>query len=357
MKNEELLQDAIGMIGDDLIDDADRRPRRPLVMRWSAVACACLAVLISTAFFLRGPLEPPLFPMPDSCCIYDDPATGHRIYSTLQIDPTEDYNIFIDAESNLFYEVEQFVEKGIPKKYDLLFMGEQYTGIYETSALLPLSGNKVYTYLIEGHEECRVMVDAETSEIVKYVNFPFEKEVTAEQDYMDMIQSIVGTENQLSKYQYLCRTYYYIKGNNSFQSTAKDEFHFLADNEILGRYEFYFNKYVNDVPVLEHISANIDQDTITLELVNQGEVENAYDAVFEMQNVLVEAAKNAVRSNVKEMMTIVDISSAFTKLFVRGGVVCVEITSRIEYIHHDNATVHTAYAKTVSWFEGGTKIN
>ena len=58
MKHEELLQDAIGMIGDDLIEDADRRPRRPLVIRWSAVACACLAVVIGLTAILRGPKTP-----------------------------------------------------------------------------------------------------------------------------------------------------------------------------------------------------------------------------------------------------------------------------------------------------------
>ena len=58
MKHEELLQDAIGMIGDDLIEDADRRPRRPLVIRWSAVACACLAVIIGLTAILRGPKTP-----------------------------------------------------------------------------------------------------------------------------------------------------------------------------------------------------------------------------------------------------------------------------------------------------------
>lgn len=64
MKNEELLQNAIGMIGDDLIDDADRKPRRPRVIRWSAVACACLAVIIavSVGWLWRGDepgVEPP----------------------------------------------------------------------------------------------------------------------------------------------------------------------------------------------------------------------------------------------------------------------------------------------------------
>ncbi len=58
MKNTELLQNAIGMIGDDLIDDADRKPRRPRVIRWSAVACACLAVIICLSAILGDPKTP-----------------------------------------------------------------------------------------------------------------------------------------------------------------------------------------------------------------------------------------------------------------------------------------------------------
>ena len=58
MKNTELLQNAIGMIGDDLIDDADRKPRRPRIIRWSAVACACLAVIICLSAILGGPKTP-----------------------------------------------------------------------------------------------------------------------------------------------------------------------------------------------------------------------------------------------------------------------------------------------------------
>ncbi|MBQ7398626.1 MAG: hypothetical protein IJW09_07390, partial [Clostridia bacterium] len=54
-------------IGDDLIadaddiDDADRRPRRPIIIRWSAVACACLAVIVCLGAILGGsktPIEP-----------------------------------------------------------------------------------------------------------------------------------------------------------------------------------------------------------------------------------------------------------------------------------------------------------
>ena len=64
MKSAELLQNAIGMIGDDLIDDADRSPRRPIIIRWSAVACACLAVIVavSVGWLWRGDepgVEPP----------------------------------------------------------------------------------------------------------------------------------------------------------------------------------------------------------------------------------------------------------------------------------------------------------
>ena len=58
MKNTELLQNAIGLIGDDLIDDADRKPRRPRVIRWSAVACACLAVIICLSAILGDPKTP-----------------------------------------------------------------------------------------------------------------------------------------------------------------------------------------------------------------------------------------------------------------------------------------------------------
>ena len=58
MEQQELLQDAIGMIGEDLIDDADRRPRRPIIIRWSAVACACLAVVIGLSAIFGSSSEP-----------------------------------------------------------------------------------------------------------------------------------------------------------------------------------------------------------------------------------------------------------------------------------------------------------
>lgn len=102
MKNEELLQDAIGMIGDDLIadadyiDDTDRRPRRPRIIRWSAVACACLAVIVavSVGWLWRGDepgVEPPdvappiVDVIPQNCVIVTSWEELKALYEAAQI--------------------------------------------------------------------------------------------------------------------------------------------------------------------------------------------------------------------------------------------------------------------------------
>ena len=99
MKNTELLQNAIGMIGDDLIDDADRKPSRPRVIRWSAVACACLAVIIavSVGWLWRGNepgVEPPDVDPPDrqpgEAYIYAVGETCVSSYGTISYQAYED---------------------------------------------------------------------------------------------------------------------------------------------------------------------------------------------------------------------------------------------------------------------------
>ena len=106
MKNEELLQDAIGMIGDDLIEDADRRPRRPLVMRWSAVACACLAVIIavSVGWLWRGEapgVEPSVDELPgDSPDFGVNPpvsSPGEPMQDEIRVHSWQELKILYDA--------------------------------------------------------------------------------------------------------------------------------------------------------------------------------------------------------------------------------------------------------------------
>ena len=98
MKNEELLQDAIGMIGDDLIDDADRKPRRPRIIRWSAVACACLVVIVavSVGWLWRGD-EPGVEPPDVDPPVVDPPVVEPPSSNNMEFTSWGELKILYDA--------------------------------------------------------------------------------------------------------------------------------------------------------------------------------------------------------------------------------------------------------------------
>lgn len=104
MKNTELLQNAIGMIGDDLIADADytdaadRKPRRPHIIRWSAVACACLAVIIavSVGWLWRGD-EPGVEPPDDDPPVVDSPGADSLPGIGMNFSSWEELKFLYDA--------------------------------------------------------------------------------------------------------------------------------------------------------------------------------------------------------------------------------------------------------------------
>ena len=98
MKNEELLQNAIGMIGDDLIADADCRPRRPRIIRWSAVACACLAVIIAVgAGWLWRRDEPGVEPPDVDPPVVEPPNTDPDLSNGIIFASWEQFKILYDA--------------------------------------------------------------------------------------------------------------------------------------------------------------------------------------------------------------------------------------------------------------------
>lgn len=109
MEQQELLQNAIGMIGDDLINDADRKPRRPIVIRWSAVACACLAVIIavSAGWLWRGD-EPGVEPPDDDPPVVEPPGIDKLGGSYMTFTSWEELKVLCDAAQ---VSADDFLEK------------------------------------------------------------------------------------------------------------------------------------------------------------------------------------------------------------------------------------------------------
>ena len=78
-----------------------------------------------------------------------------------------------------------------------------------------------------------------------------------------------------------------------------------------------------------------------------------FDKLTIMKNVYYNAAESVIKSNLRDTVKISNISSNYSKFFIRNGVPFVVITSSIDYSLEGNSTTHTALATTICWLEMG----
>ncbi len=157
--------------------------------------------------------------------------------------------------------------------FNVTLGGQQYLLTYEESAVLPLSDISVHTYkydyMAESQTETmRVLVDTQSGQMVKCVNVPLSADLDTEQDYVEFVKGMVPPTTNWEAYAYECTTHFYTEGENSFRSQVVDGFHTCSENETLGCYSLYYTKSVNGIQTAEHISAEIDGDSFSIEIID-----------------------------------------------------------------------------------------
>lgn len=242
----------------------------------------------------------------------------------------EDYVIFKDFEA-VDFSATTFKDKAATQSLEITILGNHYELEYLESAYLSLNAFPVHEYKIKGTEDSRVLISAQTGKVVKYLNIPIKISHTSEQEYKAFIQEIVGGQCDLADYQYHCTTWRYIFTDTSMTSSVKDGFYVCADNEELGAYSFYFDKEISGIKTLEHISAEFDEDSFSLEMYDFNYESSTFDRILGAMDVLQKEMRGYFESKISDEFTVTNIEGISHTLFIRNGIPYVKSSVNVEY--------------------------
>lgn len=260
---------------------------------------------------------------------------------------TENYDIFRSSQT-LDFSAKTFQDKSAKPTLEIRILGEDYELEYIESAHLPLNAYPVHKYKIKGTEYSEILISAETDKVVKYSNIPIKVLYTTEHEYKAFIQEIVGDEYALSDYQYKCTTWRYIFTDDSMSSNVTDGFYVCGNNEKLGSYSFYFEKEIGGLKTLEHISAEFDEDSFSLEMYDFNYESSTFDRILRTMDAWQEKMQNYLRAEVSNEFTVGNIEAISHTLFIRNGIPYVKSHINVEYSRTDENDTYIQRVETVT---------
>ena len=259
-----------------------------------------------------------------------DYTSDKYVFDTvLYTNDSENSNIVVD-EKSVNFDVEVFVDKSAKKTFDLEILNEKYTAEYVESAKLPLTGETVHTYSLREINNAKILIDR-SGKIVKYVNIPIDRSFSTEQEYKDFIQNLVGETFNLSEYKYTCTTWHYVFFDNGMSSKVEEGFHICGENERFSCYSFYFDKYIGGIKTLEHVFAEFDDDSFSLEMYDWGYSSETFKQLLKETDNIENELNSYLQTHVQNDNSIEKFEITGQKMFVRNGIPYLQTTLTIDY--------------------------
>lgn len=252
----------------------------------------------------------------------------------LQKSDTEDYGI-IEDDNAVDWGATVFQDASAQQEMEITILGNKYELEYLESAYLPLNAYPVHAYKIKGTEYSKVIISAETNKVVEYCNIPIDVSYSTEQEYISFIQDFIGQSFDLKEYQYKCTTWHYIFSENAMRSRVEDGFHVCTENEKWNSYSFYFDKEVNGIKTLEHISVEFFEDSFYIEMYDFNYEDNVYIQILSMIDSLQESLNEYIKSNVVEDYVITNVDVIDNTLFIRNGLPYIQSRINVEFSYKD----------------------
>lgn len=270
------------------------------------ILCLLICIMVALSLF--------------SCTNSNEKDSGIIFDTVLYSSPEEYTSFFKSTEQTAEFEMVEFKDDTVKQSTSVNILGNDYKLSYETSAILPQSDISVNNYKINEFPNAKVLIDAKSGEIVKYVNIPHSLSITSEDTCEKFIQSLIGTNYNLSNYDYKCTTHYYTFSDTAMRSQVVDGFHVCSENEKLGRYSFYYTKSLNGVKISDHIAMEITNDHFSLEIYDLGYSEGYYKEILKDFNVadLEYSLTKHFQSDVKEGYAYNDIQIKSYQLFIKN---------------------------------------
>ncbi len=271
-------------------------------------------------------------------------ANNDYIVEAMLYQTSEDY--IFQGETVTGFDAQTYQDDKADATLSVTLGGQQYLLAYEESAVLPLSDISVHTYKYDYTVESktktmRVLVDTQSGQPVKCSNVPLSAELDTEQDYVEFVKSMMPPTTNWEAYAYECTTHFYTEGENLFRSQVVDGFHICSENETLGTYSFYHTKSVNGIKTIEHISAEIDDDSFSIEFIDlakQGWYDGETGLVAKEYSNQINALENSHEASV----------NACLQSCVQSGYSATKITITDRKLFYKNGKVYMLVAASMA---------
>lgn len=275
---------------------------------------------------------------------------SYRFDVVLQKSNFEDNNV-IEDENAVKWGEEIFIDESATPNLMVSILNDQYELEYVESAYLPLTEYPVHTYKIKGEEYAKIIFSAHTGQIVEYVNIPMKIAYSSEREYIDFIQSLIGNTYDITEFEYnKCSTWHYVFSENAMSSTVEDGFHICSENERWVSYSFYYDKRINGIKTVEHISAEFFEDSFSLEVYDFNYESDEFVRMFHVMDSLTNKISSYLRSNISEKYVVTKIDIKNQEFFIRDGVPYVISNIDMNYSYLASSDEFIQRVNTVSGF-------
>lgn len=273
-------------------------------------------------------------------------------FNTVNYGSVEGVSIFNLSKNSQNFSEHIYQDDSVDKIITIDVFGTEYELNYIESAIMPRSDMRVNTYRY-GDEGFKILINANTGEIVEYIGVPYEYDISTEQQYyMGLIEMLVPEKYALESYECKVYTHYYEFGEEYMSSQEIEGFKICGENQELVGYRFSFSKKIGNVDIGNSISVEFSRGKLYIELYDFGydeELVNSYISSF----MSVESQFNAyILSQVKSMYNAKNIENKSYTFFMKEGKPYIMITSEAKFSKNNDPDITlTELLTTINSFE------
>lgn len=272
-------------------------------------------------------------------------------YNTALYRTSEGGEIF-SSECTTAFDTVEFIDESAKQTLKVEILNTEYTTEYQNSAKLPLADMTVHVYKLKDFGNSRIMIDADTGRIMKYVGVPHEEVLESEAEHIEFIEKIVGSTYDLSEYDYECKTHYYSFSDGGMSSQVVDGYRICGENEEIGNYLFYYTQSIGEIKTMAHISAEIRDDAFYLEIYDLQYDTQMLDRLIGKLSDMDNKVEQFLISDLKDDYTLNEVSVKQRRLFTQNGIPYFITIADVSFKTNENTEPFTTVVQTVTYWNG-----
>ena len=277
-----------------------------------------------------------------------DNTMNSKIETVICSQNIESAEIF-NSEKVSEFAADEYTDEKAPQSMSVEIFEKSYDLKYKNSVTLPRSDLNVHVYNYSDNTGY-VYIDAESGEVVKATNIPYEEELSTEEDYINAINNMFGEKCDLSQYGYKnVSTHIYRFSEGGVESTTVDGFYNCGENEKFGWYTFYYQKTVGNIKTLEHLTVEFsEKNTLSFEFVDLNYDIDLFGQIIDNIELFDNSIEACLNSSLKDKYKIKDILQAEKQLFIKNDVPYIFVTCKVTVTQDEYEGEFVTVVSTVS---------